>query len=246
MPGLRLWAVIFLLWMSALALTGARMFDRYEAGDAAAFSLWITAFFCFYLSLCNALLPLPTSWIVMLVASPDVELFSSPLERILIIAVAGGLATTIANLNEYHVLGFFFRRRLGDKIRHTSAYRWGVRWFDSSPFQTLALISFIPIPVDVVRWLAILRRYPRLRFAAAYFIGRSARYALLATLSVAFSLSPTHVAIIQGVLVLLVAARLIGAGVAQAWSRRRSARAQRPENADASQPGEALPEQPGA
>lgn len=207
--GMRLWFGIYLTWMIGLFAVALRMFGHYEAGDASAAAVWLLALTGFYVSLCNTLLPLPTAWIILLAASDDVLLFDSALWRIAAVAVLGGTATMMANLNEYHVLGYFFRARLGDRIRHTDVYRWAVRWFDVSPFQTLALIAFIPIPVDFVRWLAILRRYPRWRFAAACGLGRLPRYALLAGLSVAAHLEAWEIALIQTGIILMLGARLI-------------------------------------
>jgi membrane protein YqaA with SNARE-associated domain len=206
--GLRLWFGLFLTWMVGLFAIALLAFTRYEAGDAAALALWLLALAGFYISLCNTLVPLPTAWIVLLLASEDVGLFESNLLRILLIAVLGSTATMMANLNEYHIFGYFFRARLGDRIRRTHAYRWAVRWFEISPFQTLTLIAFIPIPVDFVRWLAILRRYSRWRFAAAYWLGRLPRYALLAGLSVALRLGAWEIALIQVGIVVILGARL--------------------------------------
>lgn len=211
--GLRRWFGVFLAWVTGLFVIALAMFTRYEAGDTAAMALWLLALAGFYVSLCNALLPLPTSWIIMLLASDDVGLFDSSVLRIATVAVLGATATMMANLNEYHILGYFLRARLGDRIRQTRAYRWTVRWFNISPFQTLVLFAFIPIPVDFVRWLAILRRYPRVRFAAANWLGRLPRYALLAGLAVALSLSIWEIALIQVGIVVLLGARLLWTAV---------------------------------
>lgn len=206
--GLRLWFGLFLTWMVGLFVSALLAFTRYEAGDTAALALWLLALAGFYISLCNTLVPLPTAWIVLLLASEDVGLFESNLLRIVLIAVLGSTATMMANLNEYHIFGYFFRARLGDRIRRTHVYRWAVRWFEVSPFQTLTMIAFIPVPLDFVRWLAILRRYSRPRFAAAYWLGRLPRYALLAGLSVALRLGAWEIALIQVGIVVVLGARL--------------------------------------
>lgn len=206
---LRLWFVVFLLWMGGLAALASHFFQRFEAGDAAAQGPWVLALMCFYLSLCNVFFPAPTAWIILLTASDSVGLFGDAWPRIVLTAVAGAAATTMANLNEYHILGYFFASRLGERIRHTKLYAWAADWFDKAPFQTLGLIALVPIPIDAVRWLAILRRYPRPRFAGAYFLGRCVRYALFASCSVVFALTPRQIIIIQVAIVLVVAARLV-------------------------------------
>jgi membrane protein YqaA with SNARE-associated domain len=207
--GLRLWFGAYLIWMVALFAVALLMSARFEAGDTTALAPWLLALTAFYVSLCNTLLPLPTSWIFLLLASDEVVLFDSALPRIATVAVVGATATMMANLNEYHVLGYFFRARLGERIRRTRAYRWVVRWFNVSPFQTLTLIAFVPIPIDFVRWLAILRRYPRWRFGAAYWLGRLPRYALLAGVAVALKLDIWEIALIQIGIVALLGARLL-------------------------------------
>lgn len=206
---LRLWFGIYIAWMAGLCLLAVLMFERYDAGDASAKALWLLALTGFYLSLCNSLAPLPTSWIVLLLASDDVMLFESALARVVVVSLLCTTATMMTNLNEYHILGYFFRARLGERIRRTHVYRWAARWFDISPFQTLTLIAFVPVPVDFVRWLAILRRYSRVRFAAAYWLGRLPRYALLAGVAVMLRLSTLQIILIQVGIVAVLGARLL-------------------------------------
>ena len=210
---LRLWFAAYLMWMVGLFALALVMFARYEAGDPTALAPWLLALTVFYVSLCNTLLPLPTTWVFLLLASEDVMLFESAWLRVATVALLGTTATMMANLNEYHVFGYFLRARLGDRIRRTHLYRWAIRWFDVSPFQTLTLIAFIPIPVDFVRWLAILRRYPRWRVAAAYWIVRLPRYALLAGISVALRLSTWEIILIQVGIVAVLGVRLLWTAV---------------------------------
>ena len=169
LPGLRAWFAAVVLWMVGLAVLALLMFQGYEQGDARAMGVWLLALMCFYLSLCNVFVPLPSAWIILLVASPGVGLFESAWLRVVAVAGVATVATVVANLNEYHVLAFLFRSGLGRRIRGMRVYQWAVRWFDVAPFQTLTLIGFVPIPIDAVRWLAVLRHYSRVRFAAAWF-----------------------------------------------------------------------------
>jgi len=207
LPGLRAWFVGYLAWLGGLALLALTMLSRYEHGDAGALRFWALALMGFYLSLCNVLLPLPTTWIILLVASPEVALFEAIWLRVLVIAALGAVATTAANLNEYHVLAFLLRYGLGRRIRATRVYHWAIRWFDVAPFQTLALIGFLPIPIDAIRWLAILRLYSRLRFALAYLVGRGTRYLIFAGFSVFMQLTGWQILFIQ---VAILAATLLG------------------------------------
>lgn len=204
LPGLRAWFAAFVLWMIGLAVLALLMFQGYEQGDARAMGVWLLALMCFYLSLCNLFVPLPSAWIILFVASPGVGLFESAWLRVVVVAGLATAATVVANLNEYHVLAFLFRSGLGRRIRATRVYQWAVRWFDVAPFQMLTLIGFVPIPIDAVRWLAVLRHYSRVRFAAAYFVGRGARYLLLAWFSVLMQLEAWEILAIQAAILLLV------------------------------------------
>jgi membrane protein YqaA with SNARE-associated domain len=183
--------------------------EEAATGNPTALTVWVLSLGAFYLSLCNGFLPLPTTWVILLLASENVMVSQPPFLRIAVLSVVGSVSTMVANLNEYHVLGYFFRARLGERIRRTRVYRWALRWFDLAPFQTLTLFAFIPIPVDAVRWLAILRRYSRPRYAAAYFIGRLPRYALLAGLSAALHLRTWEIVLIQVAIVVLLGGRLV-------------------------------------
>lgn len=225
LSGLRVWFAVFVLWMTALAVVFHLAFGRYEAGSDGVMWAWVLAGMAFYLSLCNTLIPLPTAWIILLAASEELLLFESPWLRIGLVAGVGALATAVANLNEYHVLGFLCGPRLSRRIRRTRIYAWGARWFNVSPFQTLTLVAFVPIPIDAVRWLAILRRYSRWRLAAAYLLGRTPRYALLAGLSVAARLTTWQIVLIQVAIVALLAARLVWTATGRLLRRSESAAA---------------------
>jgi membrane protein YqaA with SNARE-associated domain len=220
LPGLRWWFVGFVAWMVLLAVAFRAAFAAYETGADDALRIWALAALCFYLSLCNLFLPLPTAWVILLAASHELMLFPAPWERITVVTLLGAAATTIANLNEYHVLSFLLGARLSRRLKRSRLYEWGQRWFDVSPFQTLTLIAFIPVPIDAVRWLAILRRYSRWRFAGAYFLGRAGRYALLAGLSVVATLTPRQIAWIQVAIILVLASRLLLTGVRRLLRRR--------------------------
>jgi membrane protein YqaA with SNARE-associated domain len=161
---------------------------------------------------------LPTTWAVFLVATPEYSVVNDPWLHVPLLAAVLATATVVANLNEYHLLGYLVRFGLGERIRRARVYGWALRWFQRSPFQLLMLMAFIPIPVDAVRWLAILSRYPRLRFGLAYFVGRWLRYLVFAACSTWWALSPREIVIFQ--LVLAGAALALRLG----WALRRGLR----------------------
>ena len=97
-----------------------------------------------------------------------------------IVGAVGGAASTVANLNDYHLFTWLLRSRRIARVRHTRLYQASARWFARSPWFILVIFNIVPIPVDVIRMLATTCRYPRLPFAAANFLGRFVRYAAIA------------------------------------------------------------------
>jgi membrane protein YqaA with SNARE-associated domain len=124
-----------------------------------------------YMALACTFFPLNTLWIVLWLATQ----FPAWL-----VAGVGAVGTSLANLNDYYLLSYLFEFDRVKRLRERRGYQSAVAWFDRAPLLTLTAFSFLPIPVDVVRLLAISRRYSRLRFTAASFLGRFPRYYLLA------------------------------------------------------------------
>lgn len=180
-----------------------------------------------YLSLACTFVPLNTSAVVAAVALPQARLADSLVGTTLLVALVGAVGSTIANLNDYHLFSLLLRHRRVAAVRNTRLYHASAAWFARAPFSIVAAFSFIPIPVDVIRMLAVTCGYPRLPFAAANLVGRFCRYAALAAIT--YSLGPRY-----GWLV--IAAVLAMAVVLGAWkfvrrltARRRPAPAERPQ-----------------
>ena len=133
-----------------------------------------------YLSLACTFLPLPTAWIVGAVALPEMAVGSNIWTTALIVAAVGAAGSTVANLHDYHLFTLLLRTRRVANIRNTRLYQASAGWSAKSPFSLLVIFNIVPIPVDVIRMLATSYRYPRLPFAAANFIGRFIRYAVIA------------------------------------------------------------------
>lgn len=225
LPGTRAWFALFLLWTGGLAALALAALSRYERlGDAASMRIWLLALMCFYLTLCNSLLPLPTAWIVLLAASPGYQPLTPAPLGVMVVAGLATVATIMANLNEYHLLACLLRLGLGRRIRSSRLYAWTVRWFERSPFRLLTLLAFLPIPLDAIRWLAIVRGYPRVRFALAYLVGRGPRYLLLAACAACLALTTGQILWIQlAIVAAAVAVRLAWRAVAaQRLARQRA------------------------
>jgi len=133
-----------------------------------------------YTSLCSTFLPLPTGWIVAAVGTREAALTGELWSTVLLVGAVGAVGSTVANLNDYHLFTWMLRSKHIAKVRDSRTYRAAARWFASSPFLILTGFNLIPIPVDVIRMLAITFRYPRVPFAIANFIGRFVRYSVIA------------------------------------------------------------------
>lgn len=211
---LRAWFAGYLLWLGLLtggALWGLAEVDRVDS--TIGWCVWLLSLYAFYMSLCCTFFPAPTTWFVLLVASDAVAvrigLADGWAARAAVVATLGALSTGLANLNEYHVFTYLLRYRRVARLKQMRVYKTAANWFATSPFAVIVLFAFIPISVDVVRWLAITFRYPRLRFFAAYFAGRWARYAMLALSAIWLDLGTWQIVGIQAALAVLVLGRII-------------------------------------
>lgn len=133
-----------------------------------------------YTSIAFTFCPLPTAWI-MLWAAREIDPLS--------VALVGAVGTCIANLHDYYIFNFLLGLEKVRKVKEAGFYHGAVKWFGKAPFLTLTAASFLPIPIDVVRMLAVSTGYPRRRYVLATFAGRFPRYLLLAWLGYELKLS---------------------------------------------------------
>ena len=182
--------------------------------------------FLVYLSLCCTFLPMPTNWLVAAVATREAAVAAGVSDSVaavalvtaLVVGAVGGVASTIANLNDYHLFTLLLRHRGVARVRHTRAYDTAAKWFGKAPFFLLVLFNVIPIPVDVIRMLATSYRYPRGSFAVANFVGRFVRYAVIAFVTYWWDLGWVAVAALLG----LAAVLAVGKGAASLFARGRT------------------------
>ena len=233
---LRGWFIFFIFYMMLLAtVVLAGLWLAGTGSPKWGTALWVVGGIMFYLSLCCSFFPLPTTWLILAVGSSAAlaeligptyaQAFEKALsgwQVVVVVALLGGLATTLANLNEYHVFTFLLRYKNIGKVRQTRLHEWAGRCFAKGPFLLLATFCFVPVPVDVVRWLAITQRYPRGRFFWANIVGRGSRYALMALFSSALGLGLWSILLIQAVLVLIAAKRVL----TKRWAKRKVNRQQ--------------------
>ena len=187
----RRWFGVFALWLLATGVPLALLAWRHAPDAGAWTDRPYDAFvalppavkllgFALYISLCCTFLPLPTGGVVAAVAMRDVAVGGGLVSTTLLVALVGAAASTLANLDDYHLFTWMLRHRRIGAVRQTKTYRLAAAWFAEAPFFLLLLFNVIPIPVDVIRMLATTYRYPRVPFAAANFLGRLVRYAAIA------------------------------------------------------------------
>ena len=210
---LRRWFLFYLGFMAGLTLLIWDVIYRTQVDNQVEQISWLLALYLFYMSLCCTFIPLPTAWLVLLMASPMVGLITcdNPVLQgfltIVMVAGVGALGTAIANLNEYHIFTYLLRCGHVSQVRQTRMYLFASKWFTVSPFSLLTLMSFLPVPVDVVRWIAISHRYSRIRYSLASFGGRFVRYSLFSATAIFLEIGKWQILAIQAALVAIVLLR---------------------------------------
>jgi membrane protein YqaA with SNARE-associated domain len=170
----------------------------------------ILVLYLLYMSMAFTFVPLPTAWIVLW-AAREVDPVT--------VTLLGTLGTCIANLHDYYIFHHLFRVERIKRAKASKFYRESVRWFHRAPFVTLAVASFLPIPIDVIRMLAVSADYPRTRYAVATAAGRFPRYLLLAYLGYELQLSNRAIFAVF----LVTAAIGMVKGIPKLWSKYRKA-----------------------
>ena len=223
------WLAVYAVYMLALLVPAAILLGRMGSswreffGDPAGVTRDADAalkllLFGAYISVCCTFLPLPANAMVSAVSIQEFAPYpDSILATTALVATVGAWASMMANLLDFHLFTVMLRSRRVARIRHTRLYQRSARWFARQPFAILVIFNILPIPIDVVRMLAATYRYGLGRFAAANFIGRWVRYAVLA--AVTFSLGKQGwVAVVA---LLAVAAVLAAPRLLRRWLDRR-------------------------
>ncbi len=141
----------------------------------------LTRYFAYMCICCNTI-PMPTTPAILYIAGEygDVVQYFGRDWGWVIIALLGALGTSLANLIDYEILGTVMQTKLAKKITDSKHYQASIRAFNKYAFIALTAVNFAAFSLDVVRFVAISARYPRVKYIISTFIGRFARYALLA------------------------------------------------------------------
>jgi membrane protein YqaA with SNARE-associated domain len=162
-------------YLLALAASLAALFAASFLMPPAARGL---ARFFAYMSLASNTIPLP--------ATPLVIYMGREYPWV-VVALLGGAATTLANLLDYEIFSSVFKTKLLSKIKGSEHSQASIRAFSRVAFLALVGVNFVLFSWDLVRLVAIAAKYPRAKYAAATFIGRTGRYAVLAVVGEFFN-----------------------------------------------------------
>jgi membrane protein YqaA with SNARE-associated domain len=133
-----------------------------------------------YVSAACLLLPMPTHWIVSLLAVQALAPTQSFWQTTLLVAGVAALAAAIASVNDYLIFYWIYRHRASRWFRRTRLYEFSQRHFSRQPFLLLGFFSTVPVATFAVRMLSAGQGYPLWRYAAANFLGRFVLYAFIA------------------------------------------------------------------
>ncbi len=131
----------------------------------------VLARFFAYMSLASNTIPLPATPVVIYVGR-EYPWFA--------VALLGAAATSLANLLDYEIFSSVFKTKLLRKIKESEHSRASIRAFEKVAFLALVAVNVVLFTWDLVRLVAIAAKYPRAKYVAATFIGRTVRYAVLA------------------------------------------------------------------
>ncbi len=188
------WLTAYVTYLLVLVITATVMlgglgvswrgfFDDPRGVTTAAGPVLKLLIFAIYISLACTFFPIPTGWLVAILATRQANLSDSLIITTLLVASVGAFASTVANLHDFHLFTLVLRHRRVARLRETKFYDRAAQWFSRRPFALLVIFNILPIPIDVIRMLAATYRYPLRPFAAANFIGRWIRYAVIAAVT---------------------------------------------------------------
>jgi membrane protein YqaA with SNARE-associated domain len=165
-----------------------------------------------YVSICSNVIPVP---------STPAVLWMGREYNPLLVAFLGAVGTCLANMIDYEVLGTVVRSRLLKKVRESRHYKASVNAFNKVGFPLLTLVNFGYFSFDIVRLIAIAAGYARWKYVVSTFVGRFARYLILAYVGEFFHIPIWAIALVT--LALMVPAAI-------SWARDKSRKSTPPEN----------------
>lgn len=153
------------------------------------------AYFFSFMVMATTLVPLPT---------PPVILYIGKIYSPLIIAIVGGIASSLGCLLDYIIIGRASDTKYFSKYKQSKFIIKSKQYFKTNGFMTLMFFALTPFPFEPVKVLAILSNYNVILYAVAISISRGLRYYIVASMGILFSINQ-----IIGITALFVAASVI-------------------------------------
>ena len=99
----------------------------------------------------------------------------------LLVAVVGTVATLVAIVIDYWLIGWLVNHHLVKPVVQGSRwFKFAERWFEKAPALLIAGSALAPVPFYPVKIMAIAADYPLRRFVLALIVGRLPRFYFLA------------------------------------------------------------------
>lgn len=136
---------------------------------------------------------IPTNSIFPLPHEPGI-LYFARLYDPLWISITATAASSIMAFADYAMVEAAMKHPRIASIKNTRLFQWALRWMKRWPFAIVALFSFIPLPITIIRILAPASHYPIGRYILAQAVGRLPRFYALALIGHFFEI-PTWVLI---------------------------------------------------
>lgn len=155
-------------------------------------SLDTLAYFFSFMVVSTTVIPVPT---------PPIILYAGHFFSPIIVAVVGGIASSIGCLLDYIIIGYTTDSKQFSKYKD---HRFIVKmksYFEKNGFFTLMFFALTPLPFEPVKVLAIISKYDVKLYVLAISVSRGIRYYILA--SVGAFLSLTQIVLLVIVVVIL-------------------------------------------
>ena len=132
---------------------------------------WQLSAFFWYSIPGNSFIPLPHEPAVI---------FAGAIYNPALVAIVGGLATTVASTGDHFLFTRTFRLKTLAPIKATRVSRFALRLFSWHPWWTVFFFAITPIPFYPIRVIAPMASYSRVGYVSAVLAGRLPRYYILA------------------------------------------------------------------
>jgi membrane protein YqaA with SNARE-associated domain len=128
-------------------------------------------YYFFYMMVACTFFPLPT---------PPTVIYMGQHYDPWVVAVIGAVGSCVAGCIDYFIFSQLIKYKKVARLKETKTFQTFKRFFNKVAFVSMVTAAFTPIPFDPFRFMAITTSYNKLKYVTAIFLGRGARYYILA------------------------------------------------------------------